>query len=338
MRFALLGTGNIASTYVKAVGNLPNAEITVLISRNIDRARKFAQQHDISKFSDSMSDFTEEFDAVIAATPNGLHHVNAIDAAELGKHVLVEKPLDITVENMDMMVSACREADVRLGVTFQRRFNPTNRIVKQMLDDRAFGDIYAIDLSMKFYRDQSYYESAAWRGTRELDGGGPFIQQGAHDIDLLCWFFGMPCSVFARAGTFAHTGIDVEDYGAAILGYDNGAIGTVIAGTISKPGFSPGLDIFTQKGTVSLENDSIIKWDVEGVEKPEIEGAEQNHNAATSVSVDDTSGHEAVIKDFICAIRDNREPEVNADTARMTTELILKIYESAESGKEIFCE
>ena len=337
MKFVLMGTGNISETYVNAVDNLEEAEITAVVSRNEERAESYARQNGIPRFGDSLAAISCDYEAVIVATPNGLHHKGAVSAAGLGKHVLVEKPLDITPGNMDKMITACDEAGVKLGVCFQRRLHETNIAIKNLLDRGAFGEIYAIDLPLKFYRGQSYYDSGAWRGTAELDGGGPFMQQGSHDIDLLGWLFGMPEKVFAKTGTFGHSDIDVEDHGAAILELKDGAICTITASTIAKPGFSPRLDVFTEKGTFSLENDSLVLWQIDGVERPACldSDCDQKHNAATSAKVTDTSGHEAIIKDFISAVEQDHKPTVSGERARVTTDLILSIYRSAREGKEI---
>lgn len=169
MRFAIIGTGNIARTYVAAVEKLPGLEVVGFVSRSGRRPEYAPGGHEVAR---SLGEIRGNFDAVILATPPGLHHVDAIAAAELGKHVLTEKPLDVTRENMDAMITACRDAGVKLGVTYQRRMSPDNQAVKKLLDDGAMGRIYAADLSVKFYRDQAYYDSAPYRGTYDIDGGG----------------------------------------------------------------------------------------------------------------------------------------------------------------------
>ncbi|MHC4873510.1 MAG: Gfo/Idh/MocA family protein [Planctomycetota bacterium] len=335
MKFVLIGSGNIANTYVNAVKNMDNAEIVGVISRSIDRAKKYADENSLGEAAVSLKEIKSDFDAVLVATPNGSHHAGAIAAAEAGKHALVEKPLDITTANIDKMISACKNAGVKLGVTYQRRLSKNNMAIKKLLDEKAFGKIYAVDLPLKLYRGQDYYDSGAWRGTFEFDGGGPFMQQGSHDIDLLGWFFGMPKKVFAKTGTFGHTGIEVEDHGAAIMELEDGAICSVLASTIARPGFSPRLDVFTEKGTFSLENDAITTWDIEGIDNPDEGVAEKRHSSASSAAVSDTSGHENVINDFIEAIENDREPAANGEAGKLTSEIILAIYRSAKEGREI---
>jgi predicted dehydrogenase len=336
MKFVIIGSGNIAKTYVNAVKNIDNAEIVGVVSRNLERAKKYAKENNFECAATSLENITCEYDAVFVATPNSMHCDGVVSAANLGKHALVEKPLDITPEHMDKMIDTCKKNNVKLAVSFQRRFSKGNIEIKTLLNKNAFGKIYAIDLPLKLYRGQEYYDSGAWRGTLAIDGGGPFLQQGSHDIDCLAWLFGMPKKVFARCGTFGHTGIEVEDHGAAIMEMKNGAICSIVASTIAKPGFSPRLEVFTEKGTFILENDIITTWEIEGVEQPDLgEIVADKHNGATSAAVDDTCGHEAVISDFIEAIETNREPKVTGEKARMSTDIILAIYKSSKEGREI---
>lgn len=322
MKFVIVGTGNIARTYAAAVGKVEGLDIVGYVSRN-GRPPDYAD----AAAARSLDDLQADFDAVILATPPGLHHEGAVAAAELHKHVLTEKPLDVTRDRMDAMIDACREAGVKLGVSYQRRMSPDNQAVKALLKEGKLGRVYAADLSVKFYRDQAYYDSAPYRGTYEIDGGGPFMQQASHNIDLYCWFFGMPSRVVGMLGTFAHE-IEVEDHGAVLLRHDDGMIGTIVASTIALPGFPARLDIHAEHGSVGLVNDVITTWEVEGIENPSTEPDGAIHSGS-SMSVADTYGHEAILKDFADAVRDDRDPAVTGESAREASELILRIYEGA---------
>ncbi|MHC4885720.1 MAG: Gfo/Idh/MocA family protein [Planctomycetota bacterium] len=334
-RFVLIGSGNIASTYARACRNLECAEIVAVVSRNETRAKSFALDHKIPEIAKGLDEVKGAHDAIIVATPNGLHHAPVLTAAERGLHALVEKPLDITHDHMTAMIEACQKHNVRLGCSYQRRTRPDNQSVQRLLAEGALGTLYGVELTVKAFRDQTYYDSAAWRGTQEMDGGGPFMQQGSHDLDLLTWFFGLPESVTARTGTFAHTGIGVEDHGAALLTFPGGAIGTITASTIIKPGFNPRLEIYTEKGTVAMENDAIVTWEVDEVENPATPAVEESHSSGRSASVSDTSGHEAILFDFCDAVMNGRDPLVSGEEARKATDLILAIYESARTRKEV---
>ncbi len=334
LRFVLVGTGNIAGTYVAAARKVNTAEIVGVVSRDAERARAYASENKIPDFADSLRAIKTDFDAVMVATPNGLHYLTAEEAAAMGKHVLTEKPIDISIEHIDRMISACEKAGVKLGTTYQCRTRPDNKTIKAMLSNNSFGRIYAVDLTVKVYRGQEYYDSTAWRGTMDIDGGGPFMQQASHNIDILRWLFGMPETVYARTGTLAHTGIEVEDHGIAVLGFEDGAIGTIVASTVAKPGFIPRMEVLTERGSFVMENDAITTWEIEGIESPAAETGEQTHSGLT-VAVAETVCHEAIIEDLVEAIRNDRDPIVPPHDARCTTELILAIYRSANENKEI---
>jgi predicted dehydrogenase len=337
VKFILVGTGNIANTYVNAARKVTQAMIVGVVSRSLERAGQYAGQKSLGRPFDSLKAVDVEYEAVMLATPNGLHHLDAIEAAGLSKHVLTEKPLDVTLENMDRMIEACRRAGVRLGVTYQRRMSPANIALKNLIDRGALGRIYAADLAVKFYRSQSYYDSGAWRGTLAVDGGGPFIQQASHNVDTLTWFFGLPQKVLAKTALLAHTGIEVEDHGCAILTYPGGMIGTIIASTVTKPGYPVRLEIHGEAGSVITVNDVIINWDVEGVSPPEVQTAGSIHSGAGAggVAVTDTSGHEAIIADFCRAVREGRDPAVTGEEGRRTGLVIDSIYRASREGREI---
>lgn len=275
----------------------------------------------------SLNNLKVDFDAVIICTPNGIHHLGAIDAANLGKHVLIEKPLDISLKAMDKMITKCKVMNVKLGVAFQRRMNLDNQLMKKLIDEGKLGKIFAADLTVKNYRDEQYYKSGNYRGTKSIDGGGPFMQQASHNIDLYVWFFGMPKIVMSMLGNFTHD-IESEDHGAALLRFDNGMIGTVIGSTSTKPGFDPRLEIHSEKGSIIMENDIITHWSIEGIENPSKSSKQRIHSGATSAAVSGTSAHEKIIKDFVNSVRENKKPFISGEDARNTTELILEIYKN----------
>jgi predicted dehydrogenase len=324
-RFVLVGTGHIAAAYVSALANVDGAELAAVVSRSGHRPRGTDPALPVFPALDAVA---EPFDAVILATPNGLHHAGAIEAARLGKHVLSEKPLDVTAAAMDAMIAECRAHHVKLGVCFQRRMSPDNRVIKDLLDRGALGRLVGADVSVRFYRDQAYYDSAAYRGGYAVDGGGPFIQQAVHNIDILCWFFGMPAEVSAMRGTFLHR-MEAEDHGVALLRYPDGMIGTIIASTCARPGYAGRMEITAEKGTVTLVNDRIETWAVDGMDNPSRAGDMRVHSGASNALVEDTAGHEAILADFADAVRHDRDPAVPADSARMATDLILRIYANA---------
>jgi predicted dehydrogenase len=215
--------------------------------------------------------------------------------------------------------------------------SPANIALKKLLDSGALGKLYAADLTVKFLRGQDYYDSAPWRGTMEIDGGGPFMQQASHNVDTVTWFFGLPARVQAATGLLAHTGIEVEDHGAAILEWADGMIGTMVASTVTKPGFPVRLEIHAEKGSVLTVNDEIVQWDVDAVAQPEVKISDVIHSGAGAggAAVVDTSGHEAIIADFSESIRTGREPAVPGEEARKTGLLIDTIYRAAAARSQV---
>lgn len=321
-KFIIIGAGNIANTYLIAIQKIQAAEVVGIVSAKTNKPAAFSAL----PFFTSLNVVNIAYDAVIICTPNGLHHISAIEAANLGKQVLCEKPLDISLEAMDKMIAACRENKVKLGVAYQRRYSSDNTVVKKLLDAGKLGMVFSVDLSVKNYRDDSYYNSGAYRGTFAIDGGGPFIQQASHYIDLYAWYFGKPSKVVSALGTFVHA-IEVEDHGAVICVHDSGMIGTITASTATKPGFPAKMEIYTDKGYLILENDVITQWEIEGVENPTTQEANTNtHTGAATAVVNNTTNHERIINDFIEAIQTDREPMVSGESARLATEIVLLIY------------
>jgi predicted dehydrogenase len=328
-RFVIVGSGNIARTYVEVIRKLPDARLSGIVSRAGKLPSRFADDPGVEAQA-ALRDISTPFDAVIIATPNGLHHEGILEAAALGRHVLTEKPLEISLKAADRSIAACRKAGVTLAVCFQRRMSPDNAAVKKLIGSGKLGRLFAADLSVKFFREQSYYDSASYRGGWAIDGGGPFMQQACHQLDLYLWFFGMPRAVKSFTATLAHR-MEAEDHGAAVLQHPGGMIGTIVASTVARPGFPARLEIHGAAGSIIMENDIITRWMVDGVDNPSRPPSGVIHSGAgsTGAIVADTSGHEAIVSDFIQAVRDHRPPAVTGEDARLTTELVLRIYEAA---------
>ena len=328
-RFLLVGSGNIASTYVRAVANVPEIEIAGIVSRSGKRPAGMSEN--IPLFP-AIGEADIEFDAVILATPNGCHASGCLEAVKLGKHVFTEKTLALTREDMDAMINGCKERDLKLGVAFQRRTAPDNIIIRDMLQKKLFGRVVGCELIANFWRPDSYYTDSTYRGNLSVDGGGPFVQQASHNIDLYTWFFGLPETIHAFTGTFVHP-MEGEDYGAAICRHADGMIGTIIASTASKPGFDAVMTIRSEKGTVVLEGDRITQWLIEDVANPSREPAKELHSGAASNAVTSTLGHEILLRDFAEKAQNGGNVLGSGSDARDASELILRIYESASHAQ-----
>ena len=323
MRYVIIGTGSICNSYIQAICEI-GGEVVGVVSRS---GRSPSSSPGLPSWQ-TLDAAEVEFDAVCIATPNGLHHQGIIEAARASKHVLTEKPLDVTVEAMDAAISACRGAGVTLAVAFQHRAAPDNHAIKQLLDQNAFGRVFAADVIAKFYRPQSYYDSDHYRGTFAFDGGGSFMMQACHNLDVYTWFFGKPSHVVSMLDTFAHD-VEIEDHGAALMRHGNGMIGTVVSSTATRPGFAGRLEVHAEKGSFTMTDNVIRDWQVDGVDNPTDPDFVYTHDGATSASVSDTTAHKVILRDFEDCVRTGATPIASAESARLTTELILDIYRNA---------
>jgi predicted dehydrogenase len=323
MKYIIIGTGNISNTYVHALSDIACSEIVGCVSRS---GKRLPANPKIPSWFD-LSSVDIDFDAVIITTPNGLHCEGIIAAAKHGKHVITEKPLGIKMEEMEHALTVCEEKNVTLAVAYQRRTSPDNQAIKALLEENSLGNIFAVDLAAKFYRDQAYYNSGDYRGGYQIDGGGPFIQQASHNIDLYVWFFGLPVQVVSMMDTFTHQ-IEAEDHGAALLKHSNGMIGTIVTSTSTKPGFAARLEVHSDKGSFTMTDDIITEWHFDDIPNPSNSNFQYQHDGATGAAVKDTSAHKKIILDFENVVKNGGTPIADGKSAKATSELILEIYQS----------
>ncbi len=344
--FAVVGCGVIGPWHTRAVELCENAELIAVCDVEKPKADELAAQHGegVTAYADcrELLDNEPDVDAVCACVPSGLHHEIARAAAERGRHVLSEKPLDITAEHMDAMISACDAAGVKLGCIFQRRTQAASRQVREILAEGRLGRLVLVDSYQKYYRSPAYYRSAGWRGTWELDGGGALMNQAVHGIDLTQFLVGDVESVFAYGGPLVRE-IEVEDTCAAVLKFANGAMGTLTGTTSVTPGFGCRHEIHGESGSLVLTGDGIEAMYVAGEPAGKAERIDPAEYAADepeelSASSDPKNlsirGHAIQIADMASAILDGRPPMVPATEARKAVDVILAIYESIRTGQE----
>jgi UDP-N-acetyl-2-amino-2-deoxyglucuronate dehydrogenase len=335
IRFGIIGTGNIATFHAQAIQQVPAAKLVAAFSRS--NPHPFAEKFGCEAVSSLDALLARsDIDAVCITTPSGAHAEPAIAAMQAGKHVLCEKPLEINPARIDAMLNCARECGKILAAVFQSRFGKGVQIVKRAVEQGRFGRIVLASAYIKWWRTQEYYDSGAWRGTWELDGGGTLMNQGIHAIDLLQWLAGMPVEVKANVATLAHERIAVEDTAAVSLRYANGALGVIEAATSAFPGWNKKIEICGDKGSVVLEDDSIQFWQFaeERAEDAEIRSpkdAQIGGGAANPMAIS-TEGHRRQIEDLCAAIAENRKPSIPGSEARNAVALIHAIYESAKSG------
>lgn len=335
VRFAILGCGRISTSHLDAIKNAPGAELAAVCDIDEEKARHAALQYGLKQWYTHFEDMLckEAIDVVCICTPSGMHCEHTVIAAKAGKHVLCEKPLDVTREKVDRMIHACSEAKVFLGGIFQRRTNLAAINTRNAIQTGKLGRIVMASASLNYYRDQEYYDSASWRGTWELDGGGALMNQGIHGIDMLQWMVGDIESVFARCATLVRH-IEVEDTAVASVKFKNGALGVIKGATSVYPGQDTIFTIHGEKGTISLGDKGFYAWDITDLNEkpPEAGDGFGGTNCGWSAT---NSGHIRLIQDMVKAVRNGTEPMIPGTEARKAVDLVLAIYESSRTGKEI---
>lgn len=328
----------ISHFHARAIADIEGSKLVACYNRTAPKAEKLAEQYGATAYTD-LSEFLAHprMDIVTICTPSGAHAEPCIAAAEAGKHVLVEKPLDVTLERCDRMILACEAAGVKLATIFPSRFHLSSRLMKQAVDAGRFGTLALGDAYVKWYRTQQYYDSGAWRGTWELDGGGALMNQAIHSIDLLLWLMGPVTEVSAHTATLAHDRIEVEDVATATLRFASGALGVIEATTAGFPGSLKKIEITGSKGTAILEEEDIIRWEFaeptpeDEKIRQEMLGRTKTGGGAADPAAIGHHAHTALFQDFLEAIQQDRPPVIDGPEGRRSVELILAIYESAKS-------
>lgn len=333
IRYGIVGCAGIGNTHASAVDAAEGATLVACADLDADAARTFADEHDTDAWYDDVTAMIEDsdLDAVSVCTPSGTHADVTVECAESGAHVLCEKPLDVYADRMSRMIDACDEAGVTLAGVFQKRFLPPSQRAKSIVDGGDLGELVIGDEQVKWFRSQEYYDSGAWRGTRDMDGG-VLLNQAIHGIDRLQWLMGGVTSVQAATDTIGRE-MECESAAAISLRFQNGAIGTISATTATKGG-TDRTAINGTEGTLSLIGS--------GIESLEIgTGEEQHMNAETTsydIDVDEFEwgdGHDDVVQDFVDALREDREPAVPGREARKAVDVILAAYASDARGESV---
>jgi predicted dehydrogenase len=335
-----IGAGAIAHFHARAVAAATGAQALGVVSRRRATAESFAKEHGIGFAGDSVDELLKlpGLDAVCITTPSALHLEPALAAIRAGKHLMIEKPLDATVEGTDRILAEAGKAGVRVGSIFQARFGDAARALKAAIDAGRFGRMVLASCYVKWNRSDEYY--TGWKGRLSEDGGGAVINQAIHGVDLLQWFAGMPVEVFAWTTRRVHTRIESEDTSVAALRFASGAFGTIEATTATWPGFSRRLEICGENGSAVVEDDDITRWDFRQV-RPEDAGirglresAAMGSGAAAPMNIR-IEGHVRQIQDFIDGIREKRPFFIEGREARNAVSLVRAIYDSAATSQVV---
>jgi UDP-N-acetyl-2-amino-2-deoxyglucuronate dehydrogenase len=341
--FGIVGCGIIAPFHAKAIADLPNARLVAVADPDPERAQQFANEFGGEGHTDVQEMLTRpDIDIVCVCVPSGLHAKVGVQAASAGKHVVVEKPIEVTLEAADRLIAACKSNGVELAVISQHRWDAGVRELKELVDSGRLGSLVLGDAIVKWYRTQQYYDSAGWRGTWSLDGGGALMNQGVHYVDLLQWVMGPVERVFARTRTSAHERIEVEDIAVAALSFTSGALGILECTTAAYPGLSERLEVSGTGGTAIVEA-GVLKVRELKDEKGETtpyggtlaSAGEGGGKAASNPADISYRGHREQLADLIEAIENGRRPFIDGVEARKSLEIILAVYESARTGRDV---
>lgn len=327
--FAIVGTGAIAGHHAACINGLEDCELVAVCSSSPERAEAAEQKFGVPAYSDveEMLQRTD-IDVVCICTHSGAHLAPTLAAAQAGKHVICEKPLEINLERADQMIRACRVMGVKLACIFQNRFSSDYLKLKKAVQEGRLGKLLLGNAYIKWFRDENYYRSSPWKGTIKGDGGAALINQGIHTIDLLLDIMGDVESVRAKVKTVRHD-IEGEDLGIAMLSFRNGALGAIQASTALYPGYPERLEVFGEKGSVILEGGHITAWNIAGEEKDgPVEEKKKDTGASDPMAIS-TERHQQQFRDMIEAIRADREPVVNGEEGRRSLALIRAIYDSS---------
>jgi len=333
--FGIIGAGVIGGFHARAIGDLPNANLYAVCDTNIERAEKLAEEYNCKAFG-SYNEMLEDndIDIVTIATPSGLHMEPTIAAAKAGKHVLCEKPLEITTEKIDEMIAAHEKAGTKLGAIFQARFSDSLVPLRNAIKAGRFGVMTYAAVYVPWWRTQQYY-SDTWHGTWELDGGGALMNQSIHAIDMLCEM--MPAeveSVLSLTSKIGHDDIETEDTSVAALKFNNGALGVIYGSTASFPGRPRRFEMTGTKGSVVYEDDSIVFWkfDEELAEDENIRkqfGSSKHSGGSSDPKAISHVLHSRNFAEFIKSLETGESFCLNPQQARKSVALIRKIYKSA---------
>lgn len=339
--FGIIGLGLIADFHAQAIADAAGAKLVAVCGRSAEKAHAFAEKHGAAFSTTDLAAFLArpDLDVVCIATPSGAHLEPTLAAARAGKHIVIEKPIEITLARTDALLAGVAAAGVMLMPIFQSRFGEGARTVKAAVAAGRLGRLTLASAYVKWHRSAAYY-SDSWHGTFALDGGGALINQAIHAVDLLQWFAGLPSEVFSWNTRRVHTGIEVEDTSVATLRYPDGALGTIEATTAAFPGWARRIELCGENGSIVLEDDSILRWDFRTAQPEDaaIIAAKPDNSmrsGAGSPGAMSHLGHLRQIENFVAAIRTGAPLAVDGPEARKSVALILALYASAKNGTPV---
>jgi predicted dehydrogenase len=341
MNFGIIGTGMISGFHYKAISEIPGCAVTACMDSVPERARDFAERHGCAGYGE-LGKFLAHpgLDIVTICTPSGTHLEAALAAAKAGKHLIIEKPIEVSLPRIDKIIEACDKNGVSLSGVFMSRYHEAVREIKRALEEGRFGKLTLGGAYIKWWRSQEYYDKGGWRGTWQFDGGGALMNQGIHAVDLLQWFMGPVESVYCYTALLGHERIEVEDTAVISLRFKSGALGVIEGSTAAYPGFPKRLEISGVRGSAVLEEESLKGWNF-AEEFPRDAGIREKFMArpgsggSSDPSAIGYHGHRAQFTEIVEALASGKKPAVDGREARKAVEIILAAYQSAAGGREV---
>jgi predicted dehydrogenase len=331
--FGIVGCGFISNLHAYAVNNIEGAELKGVFDINVENGGNFARKYGI-KYYGNINDLFNNTDAVCICTPSGFHKDYAIKAAKAGKHIVIEKPLALTVSDCDEIIKACDDNNVKSTVISQLRYSDALNNLKYAIENGYLGKLVSGSISMKYYRSPEYYKNS-WRGTMRLDGGGALMNQGIHGVDLLQYVMGGVKKVYGVSKTLVRN-IEVEDTLCAAVEYHSGATGVIEAATSVYPGFKRRMEICGDKGSIVIEEDEITFYEFEDksivFECYTGSGKYSSSDPKNIVA----AGHLFQISDFVKCIKDNKKHFIDCEEGKKAVKIITSIYKSAKEDKAVY--
>jgi len=335
--YAVLGLG-IGMAHCEGAALSEHADLVAVC--DLDRARlekAKAQYPEVTLYEDFEELLKDDrVDIISICLPSAMHADFAVRAMKAGKHVLVEKPLDITPERAALIEQARLETGMTCGVVHQNRFSFNMQAIKRAVDEGKIGRILLGTFAVKWYREQKYYDRGGWRGTWEMDGGGSLMNQAVHTVDLMQWMMGEVESVTSTMNICNHN-IQTEDLTASIITFKSGATATFVSTTCAYPGISTEVDLYGTEGSIEADADVLKTWKMRDDEDEEEEeemlaryGKGNRHAAQFEPGA--LYGHRHVVEDIILAVRDGRDPEVMPADALRAVKIVDAVYRSAKQG------
>ena len=331
----IVGSGAIAKVHAACIKAQHNTYLTGILSRSQKNASVIADEFNTAVFTNSKEFYKQaNLDAVCICNESGRHGEVITEAIHENKHILCEKPLETSLPKIDIILDQLKKTSLKLGVVFQNRLNPAYKEFKFAVQSGKLGTILLVTTQINWYRDATYYQNNAWRGTLELDGGAALINQGIHTLDLLLDLMGEVEQVGAKIDTKVHD-IEGEDLAVAHLTFKNGSLGTLSAGTCLYPGFPESISVFGTKGSMVFQGGSIQSCSLPNWKPKKTLNTSQNSKTA---KINSFELHQAVLNNFVNAILEDRQPLVNTAEARKSVELIQAIYKASNTKQIVNLE